>query len=64
MPVERLSIVIAGGFIGDPGLEIGVGGVRVIVLVILAVIPVPTISGRLVKRPPFHKGDTLRGALA
>jgi hypothetical protein len=32
--------VVAGGFIGDPGLEIGLGGVRVVVLVVLAVIPV------------------------
>src|SRR5215210_4761818 len=40
MPVERLPIVLASGLIGDPGLEIGMGGVRVIVLVILAVIPV------------------------
>src|SRR5215203_3531565 len=40
MPEERLPIVIASGLIGDPGLEIGMGGVRVIVLMILAVIPV------------------------
>src|SRR5215218_6767740 len=40
MPVEGLPIVVARGLIGDPGLEIGMGGVRVIVLVILAVIPV------------------------
>ena len=40
MPVERLPIVVAGGLIGDPGIEIGLGGVRVIVLVVLAVIPV------------------------
>src|SRR5215216_482405 len=40
MPVERLPIVIASGLIGDPGFEIGMGGVRVVVLVILAVIPV------------------------
>src|SRR5215203_4555562 len=40
MPVERLPIVVASGLVGDPSLEIGMGGVRVIVLVILAVIPV------------------------
>src|SRR5215210_6273590 len=40
MPVERLPIVVASGLIGDPGLEIGMGGVGVIVLVVLAVIPV------------------------
>src|SRR5215207_1209908 len=38
--VERLPIVVASRLIGDPGLEIGLGGVRVIVLVVLAVIPV------------------------
>ena len=40
MPVERLPVVLASGFIADPGLEIGPGAVRVVVLVILAVIPV------------------------
>src|SRR5215212_4118504 len=39
MPVERLPIVVACGFVGDPGLEIGPLGVRIIVLVVLAVIP-------------------------
>src|SRR5215212_4838953 len=39
MPVKRLPIVVASWLVGDPGLEIGMGGVRVIVLVILAVIP-------------------------
>jgi hypothetical protein len=38
--VERLPIVVAIRLIGDPGLEIGLSGVRVIVLVVLAVIPV------------------------
>ncbi len=32
--------MIARGLIGDPGLEIRMGALRVIVLVILAVIPV------------------------
>src|SRR5215208_1434248 len=40
MPVEGLPIVVASWLIGDPGLEIPMVGVRVIVLVILAVIPV------------------------
>ena len=40
MPVEALPVVVASGLVGDPGLEIGMGGVWVIVLVILAVIPV------------------------
>jgi hypothetical protein len=40
MPVERLPVVLASGFIADPGPEIGPLGVRVIVLVILAVISV------------------------
>src|SRR5215207_11080681 len=40
MPVEGLPVVVASGLIGDPGLEIGMARVRVIVLVILAVIPV------------------------
>src|SRR5215207_2362570 len=38
--VRRLPIVLASGLIGDPGLEIRMGGGPVIVLVILAVIPV------------------------
>src|SRR5215212_4029891 len=40
MPVERLPIVVASGLIGDPGLEIRMGRVWVVVLVILAVISV------------------------
>ena len=39
MPVKRLPIVLTSRLIGDPGFEIGLSGVRVIVLVILAVIP-------------------------
>jgi hypothetical protein len=39
-PIKRLPILVASGSMGDPGLEIGLGGVRVIVLVIPAVIPV------------------------
>src|SRR5215208_4803878 len=39
LPVERLPIVVASGLKGDPGLEIPMVGVRVIVPVILAVIP-------------------------
>src|SRR5919112_2259386 len=38
--VERLPIVVASRLVGDPGLEIWLGGVRVIVLVVGAVIPV------------------------
>src|SRR5918995_6309938 len=38
--VERLPIVLASRLIGDPGLEIGLGGVRVVVLVVGAVIPI------------------------
>ena len=38
--VERLPIVVAGRLVGDPGLEIWLGGVRVVVLVVGAVIPV------------------------
>src|SRR5215217_624718 len=40
MPVKRLPIVLASRLIGDPGFEIRMGRVRVIVLVVLAVIPV------------------------
>jgi hypothetical protein len=39
LPVEPLPIVLASGLIGDPGLETPMVGVRVIILVILAVIP-------------------------
>ncbi len=52
MPVERLPIVVASGLIGDPGLEIGMGGVRVIVLVILAVIPVALLVRLAVRSLP------------
>src|ERR671912_1771512 len=38
--VERLPIVVAGRLVGYPGLEIGLGGVWVVVLVVGAVIPV------------------------
>src|SRR5215213_7308079 len=38
-PVKRLPIVAASRLIGNPRLEIGTGGVRFVVLVILAVIP-------------------------
>src|SRR5215207_9375038 len=38
--VERLPIVVASRLIGYPGLEIWLGGVRVIVLVVGTVIPV------------------------
>src|SRR5688572_3884943 len=38
--VEGLPIVLASRLIGYPGLEIGLGGVRVVVLVVGAVIPV------------------------
>src|SRR5215208_7891469 len=38
--VERLPIVVASRLIGYPGLEKGLGGVRVIVLVVGTVIPV------------------------
>src|SRR5215203_156277 len=38
--VEGLPIVVASRLVGDPGLEIGLGRVLVIVLVVGAVIPV------------------------
>src|SRR5215208_2203469 len=60
MPVERLPIVIASGLIGDPGLEIGMGGVRVIVLVILAVIPVvPLVRVAIRGLPPVVDMDVV-----
>jgi hypothetical protein len=40
MPVEGLPIVLASGLVGYPGLEKWLGGVRVVILVKLAVIPV------------------------
>src|SRR5918994_4567264 len=52
MPVERLPIVVASGFICDPGLEIRMGGVRVVVLVILAVIPLVPLMGLAVRGLP------------
>src|SRR5215213_4517996 len=52
MPVERLPIAFASRLIGDPGLEIGMGGVRVIVLVMLAVVPVVLLVGLAVRGLP------------
>src|SRR5918994_6006252 len=52
MPVEGLPIVVASGLVGYPSLEIGMGGVWVIVLVILAVIPVVPLMGLAVRRLP------------
>src|SRR5215217_6297677 len=51
--VERLPIVVASRLIGDPGLEIGLGGVRVVVLVILAVIPGGTLVRLAVRGLPL-----------
>jgi hypothetical protein len=45
--------VIARGLIGDPGLEIRMGALRVIVLVILAVIPVVLRVANAVRGPPL-----------
>src|SRR5918994_6392362 len=53
MPVKRLPIVVASRLIGDPGFEIGLGGVRVIVLVILAVIPGVTLVPRAIRGLPL-----------
>src|SRR5215212_7123002 len=53
MPVKRLPIVVASRLIGDPGLEIGTGGVRVVVLVILAVIPGLTLVRLAVRGLPL-----------
>src|SRR5215218_9858373 len=52
MPVEGLPIVVARWLIGYPRLEIGMGGVRVIVLVILAVIPLVPLMGVAVRGLP------------
>src|SRR5215212_2823819 len=60
MPVEGLPIVLASGLIGDPGLEIGMGGVRVIVFVILAVIPVvPLVRVAIRGLPPVVDMDVV-----
>src|SRR5918992_2401037 len=53
MPVKRLPIVLAIRLIGDPGFEIGLSGVRVIVLVILAVIPGFPLVPRAVRGLPL-----------
>src|SRR5215212_689883 len=53
MPVKRLPIAFASRLIGDPGLEIGMGGVRVVVLVILAVIPGGTLVRLAVRGLPL-----------
>jgi hypothetical protein len=45
--------VIARGLIGDPGLEIRMGALRVIVLVILAVISVVLRVANAVQGPPL-----------
>src|SRR5215213_5432751 len=60
MPVEGLPIVVASGLIGDPGLEIRMARVRVIVFVILAVIPVvPLVRVAIRGLPPL----SVRGLL-
>src|SRR5215208_6710899 len=60
MPVERLPIVVASWLIGDPGLEIRMGGVRVIVLVVLAVIPVVPLMRLAVRGlPPVVDMDVI-----
>src|SRR5215207_6468036 len=50
--VERLPIVVASRLIGDPGPEIGLGGVRVVVLVVGAVIPVVPLMWCAIRGPP------------
>src|SRR5687768_15996687 len=52
MPVEGLPKVLASRLVGDPSLEIGLGRVRVVVLVILAVIPGLTLVPRAVRGLP------------
>src|SRR5215216_371680 len=52
MPVEGLPIVVASGFIGYPRLEIRMGGVWVVVLVILAVIPIVPLMGVAIRALP------------
>ena len=67
--VEPLPVVVASGLVGNLGLEIGLGGFRVVVHVVLAVVPVVplvriTFRGlRLVRWiPALHfRGDKLRG---
>src|SRR5687767_5588121 len=60
MPVERLPIVVASRLIGDPGFEIWLGRVRVIVLVILAVIPVvPLVRFAVRGLPPVVDMDVV-----
>src|SRR5215203_3268710 len=60
MPVERLPIVIASGLIGDPGVEIRMARVRVIVLMILAVIPVvPLVRVAIRGLPPVVDMDVV-----
>src|SRR5215204_2691318 len=60
MPVERLPIVIASGLIGDPGVEIRMARVRVIVFVILAVIPVvPLVRVAIRGLPPVVDMDVV-----
>src|ERR671919_2623818 len=51
--VKRLPKVFAGRLIGDPGLEIGTGGVRVVVLVVGAVIPGVTLVRLAVRGLPL-----------
>src|SRR5919112_1934276 len=58
MPVEGLPIVVASGhgLIGDPGPEIRMGGVRVVVLVILAQKPGLPLVHLAVWGPPLEVG--------
>jgi hypothetical protein len=50
--VEPIPIVVASGFIGNPGLERGPGGVLVVVPVILAIVPVVPLVRLAVRSPP------------
>ena len=60
MPVERLPIVIIRRLVVDPGVEIGMGRVWVIVLMILAVIPVvPLVRVAIRGLPPVVDMDVV-----
>jgi hypothetical protein len=58
--VERLPVVIARALVGHPGSEIRLGGIRVVVPVVLAVVPVvPLVRSAVRGLPPVVDVDVV-----
>ena len=58
--VERLPVVLARALVGHPGSEIRLGGIRVVVPVVLAVVPVvPLVRSAVRGLPPVVDVDVV-----